>query len=236
LFRKTLALALFIVGISAFPYFTAAFSGASVIVDPIEGKAGETVEVAVRMEGVAEIPGVEGFAGGELKILYDPDLAEVKGVAEGELLSSGALFVYNEAYAEDTVMATWVSTGEALSRDGVLFYVTFLLKEGGEAAAVIKDLEVCDQHLRPLVVVSGSGAGEKGAESAVAIYAADAVAGVDYPDPVTADEVPAIGVKPGTGGKELSVWHYVSIIVLVIAALAAVLYIFRRRCSSSISR
>lgn len=222
-----------------------AAGGATVTVDPIEGNAGDEVTVTVQVEGISEIPGIEGFAGGEFKLVYDPAVAEPKKVTKGELLSEGALFVYNEAYAEDTVAVTWVSTGAALSKDGALCHVTFLLKKGGELAPVIEGLGVCDEHTRPLVVVSDTGESKADGEgaSAVGIYKSSAVAGVDYPgkgEPsgggaaATGDE--AAGEEQSSGGGEkFFTWQYVLAMTLLVAALGAFFYLMRRRSRDEIS-
>lgn len=221
-----------------------AAGGATVTVDPIEGKAGDEVTVTVQVEGISEIPGIEGFAGGEFKLVYDPATAEPKKVTKGELLSDGALFVYNEAYAEDTVAVTWVSTGAALSKDGALCHVTFLLKKGGELAPVIEGLGVCDEHTRPLVVVADTG--ETGGEGApaVGIYKSSAVAGVDYPAPgeagggegaaATGDEASGEAQSSDDGEKFLT-WQYVLALTLLVVALVVFFYLMRRRSGGEIS-
>ena len=148
------------------PGLALAATGASVTVSSAEGKAGDTVEITVSISGLSELVGVDGIAGGEFELVYDPSLSSVAEIKAGELLA-GDLFVYNENYSENSLFVTWVSANELLSEDGTLCIITFTLKEAGTLAPVIRNLSVSDQFLQLFEVESAidsenssTGAGE----------------------------------------------------------------------------
>ncbi len=117
------------------------------------GKAGDTVEVVVNIQGIAAIEGVEGISGGELVMVYDSALADVKKADQGEAIS-GFMFIRNLRLSENSIKVVWASGSRLTSEDGEICRVTFTMKQDGVLRPTLKDLVLFDQDVHPLQVTA----------------------------------------------------------------------------------
>lgn len=225
----------------------AAAAGATVTVSGAEDRAEETVEVTVSIEGLSSLDGVEGISGGEIEISYDPVLASVTKIKQGELLSE-AIFIFNENYSNNSVFITWVSADNLLSGDGTLCTIIFTLKETGLLTPLIRSISVCDQLLRLLDVVqvatSKGGPAEENGSTSVTLEPSTEIEQASSPTGDSAvipeeeeNEFETVGPggAPAENKSSVNGWFiYTGIAIMVTIVIGAVYYLFRRRSRSAV--
>jgi hypothetical protein len=128
------------------------------------GKAGETVEVVVYIQGITALEGVEGFSGGEFVLEYNPALAEVNKAEAGEAIS-GFMFIRNLRLTENSIKVVWASGSNLTSKDGNICKVTFTMKKDGTLQPTLKNLLLFDQDVRSLQITALDPAPESGETS-----------------------------------------------------------------------
>ncbi len=180
--------ALFIVILSAAEVVAA---NGALTVSEATGKKGDTVEIVVDIQGIASLEGIEGISGGELVLVYDSKLADVKKADPGKAIS-GFMFIRNLRLTENSIKVVWASGSSLTSEDGEICRVTFTMKKNGILRPTIESPLLFDQDVRSLqVAAAGLSTGEgnplQGSEQ-------------ESDDKGTGDDDPSGGEK-GSSGK-----------------------------------